>query len=80
MCPGWLEGAGFLRAAWPPETPASLPAELRTTAARSERQVGRQRDRRELDLGEGWTVRKRKKRGRREARKGEKRRRKGRHE
>lgn len=43
MYPGWLGVAGCLRAAWPPGKPAWPPAELRTTAAKSARQVERER-------------------------------------
>lgn len=50
VCPGWLAGAGFLRAAWSPGRPAWPPAELRTTAAKSDRQVERQT---ELNWGVG---------------------------
>lgn len=42
-------GAGFLRAAWPPGTPAWLRVELHTTAARSERQVDK------MERTERWT-------------------------
>lgn len=38
--PGWLGVEGCLRAAWPPGKPAWPPAELRTTAAGSERWAG----------------------------------------
>lgn len=41
--------AGFLRAAWPPGTPAWLRVELHTTAARSERQVDK------MERTERWT-------------------------
>lgn len=41
--------AGFLRAAWPPGTPAWLQVELHTTAARSERQVDK------MERTERWT-------------------------
>lgn len=41
--PGWLGAAGCFHAAWPLGKPAWPPAELRTTAAKSERQVERDR-------------------------------------
>lgn len=80
VCPGWLVGAGFLRAAWPLGRPAWPPAELRTTAARSERQVERQR-RVDLEGGvEGMGESKRRRRGKEEREGGREKRRKGRHE
>lgn len=73
-------GAGFLRAAWPLGRPAWPPAELRTTAARSERQVERQR-RVDLEGGvEGMGESKRRRRGKEEREGGREKRRKGRHE
>lgn len=77
MCPGWLAGAGLLRAALPPGTPAWPQVEPRKTAARSERQVDRQRRQKESELGVvcvgGWgRSKKRRRRRERKERGGEK--------
>lgn len=80
MNPGWPVVAGFHHVAWPLGTPAWQRAELHTTAAKTDRQVEKQRDR--VKFGERWRgrVRKEEKRGEKRGRTGNKRRRKGRHE
>ncbi len=57
VCPGWTGAAGCFRAAWPPGKPAWPPAEPRTTAARSERQVGREKTERQTRVESGAGLR-----------------------